>query len=171
MRDGEADTASCGTEIDTAIADQQTLDVVDPDCETVSFLPADPGGDDGGDGGGGDGEITFSLTAKARQRIVRRGVVVKVGCPRDACSAVASAEGKVSSHGRGAPARLILGPVVTNVPAGGSAKVKLRLRRRQRHRVRDALGADRAPKLAVTVTAGDAAGNQATKQVTVKAKR
>ncbi len=39
VRDGEADTASCGTEVDTATADHQTLDTVDADCETVSFAP------------------------------------------------------------------------------------------------------------------------------------
>ena len=36
-----ADTASCGSEIDTATADQQTLDTIDPDCEAIDFLPAD----------------------------------------------------------------------------------------------------------------------------------
>jgi Ca2+-binding RTX toxin-like protein len=37
VRDGTSDIASCGTELDSAIADAQGFDSVDPDCETVSF--------------------------------------------------------------------------------------------------------------------------------------
>jgi len=39
VRDGRADTASCGSEIDTATADQEGVDAVNADCENVSFLP------------------------------------------------------------------------------------------------------------------------------------
>ena len=38
VRDGEPDIASCGSDLDTATADLQTLDTVDADCETVDFL-------------------------------------------------------------------------------------------------------------------------------------
>ncbi|MGC1166626.1 MAG: calcium-binding protein [Solirubrobacterales bacterium] len=41
IRDGVSDNAGCGTELDVAIADHHTLDMVDPDCETVSFAPLD----------------------------------------------------------------------------------------------------------------------------------
>jgi Ca2+-binding RTX toxin-like protein len=49
VRDGGPDTASCGTEIDTAIADRASVGSVNPDCENVDFLPGDGGGDGGGD--------------------------------------------------------------------------------------------------------------------------
>jgi Ca2+-binding RTX toxin-like protein len=44
VRDGAPDTASCGTETDTAVADQQGVDAINPDCETVSFAPQTPDG-------------------------------------------------------------------------------------------------------------------------------
>lgn len=58
VRDGGPDTASCGSEIDTAVADRASVDVVNADCETVDFLPEPPtdgGGGGGGGTGGGDG--------------------------------------------------------------------------------------------------------------------
>jgi len=44
VRDGGPDTASCGTEIDTATADRQGVDAINPDCENVAFAPAPPPG-------------------------------------------------------------------------------------------------------------------------------
>ena len=38
-RDGAADTVRCGSETDTATADQRSVDKVDGDCESTAFLP------------------------------------------------------------------------------------------------------------------------------------
>lgn len=42
VRDGGVDIASCGSEIDSATADQQGVDAINSDCENVSFLPTTP---------------------------------------------------------------------------------------------------------------------------------
>ncbi len=153
VRDGEADIASCGSDLDTATADLQTLDTVDADCETVDFLR--------------DEAIELTLTAKAKQRIARRrAVVVRVACPLEACTATASAGGKIRGGGR-----LKLGPVTATVPAGAEQEVALALTKAQRRKVKRALRAGKAPRLTVTATATDAAGNAATKTVRVRAKR
>lgn len=39
VRDGGPDTVTCGTEMDSVIADRQNVDALDADCESVSFLP------------------------------------------------------------------------------------------------------------------------------------
>jgi Ca2+-binding RTX toxin-like protein len=65
IRDGGPDTASCGTEIDTAIADRASVDSVNPDCENVDFLPEE------GDGGGGtapSNDFTFGTVKKNKRK-------------------------------------------------------------------------------------------------------
>jgi hypothetical protein len=42
VRDGGPDTASCGSEIDTATADQEGVDSINRDCENVAFAPEAP---------------------------------------------------------------------------------------------------------------------------------
>ena len=121
VRDGGPDTASCGTEIDTATADQKSVDAVNADCETVDYLPeptppptptptppTTPTG--GGTGGGGgataprgpnDGELAFTLEGSRAQRVLKqKGVIVNVTCPLETCSVIASATGKLPK-GRG----------------------------------------------------------------------
>jgi Ca2+-binding RTX toxin-like protein len=65
LRDGGPDTASCGTEVDTATADRASVDSVDPDCESVDFLPEDGGG--GGGGGGPSNDFTFGKVKKNKR--------------------------------------------------------------------------------------------------------
>ena len=164
VRDGEADNASCGSEIDAATADQQTLDVVAPDCEAVSFLPEDPGG---GGGGGADGELRFELTAKPKQRALRqRGVAVEASCPLEDCTVTATAKLKRPTR----MARAALKPVTVELSAGISRPIELALTKKGRRALKAGLRRQKPPKLAVTATATDTAGNKATGALNVKAK-
>jgi Ca2+-binding RTX toxin-like protein len=63
VRDGGPDTASCGTEIDTATADRQGVDTINPDCENVAFAPADPPG-----GGVASNDFTFGKVKKNKKK-------------------------------------------------------------------------------------------------------
>ena len=164
VRDGEADTASCGTEIDTATADRASLDVIDPDCETTSFLPEpDPGDGGGGGGGGGDGtpaqdtSIEFTLSGKAKQRVLRRKrVVATASCPLEACTVTA-----------GGPVK----PLTAELEAAVPERLALELRRKPLRKVAKALERGKKPKLKVRAEVTDAAGNAAADTLRVKAKR
>ena len=168
VRDGEADVASCGTETDTAIADRQTLDTIDPDCETIDFLP-EPIVDGGG---AADTELSFDLSGKGKQRVLKqKGVVVIASCPLEACSVTASGKGKVPRPNRVPLAKLNLKPVTEAVGAGVAERIKLRLKRRQLRVIAAALRAGKKPKVKVSAQVTDAAGNVAADALTVKAKR
>ncbi len=170
VRDGGPDIASCGSELDIATADQQTVDAVGADCETVSFMPPGTEPPDTGppDGSPSDREIAFTLAARARQRIAgRRGLAVDVGCPREDCTVIASATGKLGGSSR---PKLSIGPVTTKLGAGEVRTLRLPLGKRQRHKVRRALDAGRTPRLTISATALDGAANAATKTVMVGAK-
>jgi hypothetical protein len=162
VRDGEADTASCGTELDTATADRASLDTIDPDCETTSFLPEpepDPGQGGGDPQTGTDTEVGFDLAGKAKQRVVERGaVVVKASCPLEDCVVAASG-------------RRRLRPVAESLTAGTPERIKLRVKRKQLLKIAAALRDGRKPKIAVIARAADATGNAATDSVTVRARR
>ena len=143
VRDGGPDTASCGTEINTATADQKSVDAVNVDCETVDYLPEPTptptnnpttgggtttgtpvGGADGtGPGGPNDRELTFSLAGSRAQRVLRqKAVIVTATCPVETCAVVASATGKLprvrQRAGAAALTTLALKPVVAQVTAG-----------------------------------------------------
>lgn len=179
VRDGGPDTASCGTEIDSATADQASVDNVNADCENVSFL-AEP--DTGGGGGNGDGDgspappdaLSFDLSGKATQRIVKQeGVIAKASCPLENCDVVVDGKAKVPSpKGARTPrAKFDLKPINAAVAAGVVEKVKLRLGKRRLQAAKAALRAGKTPKITVTASATDAAGNGATDSLQVKAKR
>ncbi len=172
VRDGGPDTASCGTEIDTATADQASVDSVNADCENVSFLPEpDPGGNDP-PAPPGDGEVSFDLTGKAKQRVVeQKGVIVKASCPQEACTATATGTAKVPKPKRSPLAKLNLKPVTEPLAAGVGEKLKLRLKRKQVRAVAKALRAGKKPKVTVTAQGTDAVGNVETDAVKVRAKR
>ena len=168
VRDGGADAASCGTEVDTVRADRAGVDTLDPSCEDVSFQPEptpDPGGGGGGGGGAGGGggggepadtEVSFDLAGKAKQKIADRGaVVVTASCPQEDCTV--ALQGKVK-------------PATEPVAAGTAERISLELKRKQLRKVEAALRDGRKPKLAVTAQATDAAGNAATDSLVVKAK-
>ncbi len=158
VRDGEPDTASCGSEIDTATADQQALDAVDPDCEVIDFLPADAV----------DGELRLDVTAKPKQRVLkRRGVVIEASCPLEACTVTATAR----LERRGRKALAALKPATVELSAGSARPIELRLTKKGRRALKAASRRRKPPKLAITVAATDVAGNDTTRAVTVRAKR
>jgi hypothetical protein len=105
-------------------------------------------------------DTTLSVTVGGahRQRLLRQKAVhMKVACPDEACTIVATATGK-----------LRLRPLTTSLSAGATRTLKLRLTRKQLAVVRRAIAAGRRPSLSVTVQAQDAAGNTVsrTKRVT-----
>ena len=169
VRDGEADIASCGAEIDSATADQASLDSVSPDCENAAFLP-EAGGNGGGEGGGGgaaDGELDFALTAKSPQKPAKRGrATVKALCPTEACTVRATAS--LLRPGGGKPRALKLRAANAELAAGEPAKLALRVKKGQAPLLRDTIAtAKRLPKLRVAATATDAAGNTATETLKI----
>ena len=167
IRDGEADVASCGSEIDSATADRQSLDTVDPDCETTSFLPEPE------DGGGADTEVIFELRGRGAQDLVKqRGLVVKGLCPTEDCTATVAAKVKLPrpKGGKSASAKLSPKPVTRALVGGIAQKIKLRLRRKQVKAVAAALRDDAKVRAKVFANVTDAAGNLASAKRKVKAK-
>ncbi|MGV1047192.1 MAG: calcium-binding protein [Solirubrobacterales bacterium] len=175
VRDGGPDNASCGSEVDSAIADRRSVDTVQADCELVDALP-EPGGGGAGGGPGVRGKrVAFVLGGARKQRLlVQRAVRVKLRCPQEACTVVVAAAGRVPalvSAGVSAARRLRLKPVTAKLAAGVAKAVKLRLNRRQRALIGAAMRLGKRPKLRVTATATDAAGKFTRAQLTVTAKR
>ena len=171
VRDGVPDTASCGADADTAIADQAGVDTIDADCETVAFPPEPPGGGDGGNGTA-DADVSFDLTGKARQRVVKQGgVVAKASCPLEDCTAIAGGTAKVPKPKRSPLAKFNLRPVTEQVSAGVTEKVELPIAKRRLRAVKAALRAGKKPMIKVTASVTDAAGNAATDSLVVTARR
>lgn len=162
VRDGAADNASCGSELDRAVSDRRGLDTVQPDCEVVDALP-EPGGNQppAGDTPPTDKTLDFRLSGKRVQRLVeQRAVVVRLRCPAEPCSAVVKVGGKVAR----------LRKVTKKVPAGRVRTLKLPLKRRQRDAIEERLLAGKKPTLKVTAVATDAAGNRVKRTLPVIAK-
>ena len=169
LRDGEGDRAACGAGADSAMSDRRSLDALEADCETVDALPEPQPGGAGEQPGGGqapDTTLQFTLAGAKRQRLVHQGAIrIRLQCPLEDCSAVASATGRV----RGT--KLRLRPRTIAVAAGPARTVELRLTRKQRRSLRAALAAGKRPRLTVTVKARDAAGNSVRQTLRVIAKR
>ena len=169
LRDGEGDRAACGAGADTALSDRRSLDTVEADCETVDALPEPQPGGAGEQPGGGqtpDTTLQFTLAGAKRQRLVRQGAIrLRMQCPLEDCTAVATASGRV----RGT--RLRLRPRTLSVSDGPARTVELRLTRKLRRALRAALAAGTRPRLTVTARARDAAGNSVRKSLRVTAKR
>ena len=176
VRDGGPDTASCGDGIDSATADQASVDSVNADCENTDFIP-EPNGGGGGNGpptGPGDTEVSFDLSGKARQRVVeQKGVIVKASCPAEDCTATASGTARVPKPkgGRRPRAKFNLRPVTEQVSAGVTEKVELPIAKRRLRAMKAALRAGKKPKVTVTANVTDAFGNAATDRLTVRARR
>ncbi|HEY0390849.1 MAG TPA: calcium-binding protein [Solirubrobacterales bacterium] len=162
VRDGVADNASCGSELDKAVSDRRSLDTIQPDCEVVDAVP-ELGGNAAprGDGAPGDMTLDFRLSAKRTQRLVeQKAVVVRLRCPAEACTATVKAAGKVAK----------IKKATKKIPAGPAKTLKLHLKRKQRDAIEQRLLAGRKPKLKVTAIATDAAGNMVSRTLTVTAK-
>ena len=161
VRDGAADNASCGSELDKAVSDRRSLDTIQSDCEAVDALP-EPGGNamQGGNAATGD-KLDFRLSGKQTQRLVeQKAVIVRLRCPAEACTATVKAAGKVAK----------VKQVTKKIPAGAAKTLKLHLKSKQRDAIEERLLAGGKPKLKVTAIATDAAGKRVQRTLTVTAK-
>jgi Ca2+-binding RTX toxin-like protein len=163
-RDGAGDDISCGAGTDGAVADRRSLDTIRPDCELVDALPepAAPGGGGGGaPPGGGAPKKTLLLKlggAKAQRLAAKRALVVKVRCPEEACTATASASGKLAAVGAEPKQTLKLAKVTKKLAAGQAKKLTLHLGRKQAAAIGARLAAGKRVALQVSVSATGAAG-------------
>jgi Ca2+-binding RTX toxin-like protein len=164
VRDGGPDIASCGTEVDSAVADQQSVDSISPDCETIDFLP------ENGGGGGGDTTLDFALNAKKKQKVAKRGrAVVSALCALEDCSVEATASARLPrSAGRTTRANINLKPTAADLAGGQRSKLRFPVRKRKVALLEQALDGPKAPMLTVKATATDAAGNRATDRQKIK---
>lgn len=169
VRDGERDQVTCGVDgervTQTVISDQRSLDVLGPLCEDLDALPepGQPAGPAGPDTGnpGADTTLSFTLGGARKQRLLRQKAVhIKVACPSEACTTLATSSGK-----------LRLRPLTAGVAAGTTRTLKLRLTRKQLATVRKGLAAGRPPSLMVRVVARDSAGNTVQRQRRITAVR
>lgn len=96
--------------------------------------------------------LVFRLSGAAHQNVVDAGAVkVRVRCPAEACTVVASAAAKSPSvHSSTVRAR---------VPAGGTKDLTLAVSAHQGAKLEAARKAGKAPTLTVHATAKDGAGN------------
>jgi hypothetical protein len=178
VRDGGPDTVGCGSEVDTVTADQRSVDQVNADCENVDFLPEPPTTTTGGGGttgtgstapaGGGtatDRTLAFTLRAAHAQRVLRqKGLVLKVECPDEACTAIVGTTGSLKGLRSG------IHPATKRITAGAVQTIEVRLTGAQLRTLRAALRARNRATLKVTVNAVDAAGNVVTRILRVKVK-
>jgi hypothetical protein len=188
IRDGVADTASCGTGTDGVTADQAGVDAIDGDCEIRDFFvpppspPGLPGAAPPAPSGSGpapprtlapDRLVRALLGGSTRQRVLRRrALLVTVRCGAEPCTATGAAtvttSGARRRRGRAA-ATFRLRSARASVRANRAATLRLRLDRRAVRRVRAALRRRHRVRARVTVTVADAARNRsaATRTVTI----
>jgi RTX calcium-binding nonapeptide repeat (4 copies) len=153
VRDGEPDQVTCGPFTNKVISDQRSLDALGSLCLNVDALPEPQQPGDPGTGTPGTGTpdttLEFTLGGARKQRLLRqKAVYLKVACPSEPCTTVATSTGK-----------LRLRPLEAGVAAGTARTLKLRLTRKQLTTVRKALTTERRPSLTVRVVARDSAGN------------
>ncbi len=160
VRDGVADNASCGSELDKAVSDRRSLDTVQADCEVVDALP-EPGGSTAPGGNAPGDTLDFRLSGKRTQRLVeKKAIVVRLRCPTEPCTAAVKAAGKIAKVKK----------VTRKIPAGAAKTLKLHLTPKQRDAIEERLLAGKKPKLKVTAIATDAAGNRVRRTLTVTGK-
>lgn len=109
------------------------------------------------------------------QRMVRqRAVIVRVRCPREACTTVALGSGKLAKLRRmaatSALTKLKLKSATKRLQPGVTERLKLRLTKKQRTAIRARLAVGKKPKVRVIVRATDVAGNAVRRTLTVTAK-
>jgi Ca2+-binding RTX toxin-like protein len=164
-RDGAGDDVSCGAGRDGALADRRSLDTIRPDCELVDALPepAAPGAGGGGGappaGGGPKKTLLLKLGGAKTQRLVaKRALVVKVRCPQEACTATATASGRLAAVGSEPKRTLKLKKVTKKLAAGEAKKLTLHLGRKQAAAIGARLDAGKRVALQVSVSATGADG-------------
>ena len=94
----------------------------------------------------------------------RRGVVIEASCPLEACTVTATA--RLERRGR----KAALKPATVELSAGSARPIELRLTKKGRRALKAASRRRKPPKLAITVAATDAVGNNTTRALTVRAK-
>ena len=154
VRDGERDQVTCGISTNVVISDQRSLDSLGSNCvngidaRPEPGAPTNPDTDDPGTGTP-DTTIGFTLGGARKQRLLRQHAVhVRVACPSEPCTTVATSSGA-----------LRLRPLTADVAAGAARTLKLRLTRKQLATIRNALATGRRASLTVRVVARDSAGN------------
>jgi RTX calcium-binding nonapeptide repeat (4 copies) len=169
VRDGEGDRVICGGQgpnIDRVVSDRRSLDAIDPLCTNVDALPEplqpeQPTEPTSPGTGTPDTTLSFTLGGRRKQRLLRQKAVhVKVSCPTEPCTTVATSSGK-----------LRLRPLTASVAAGTVRTLKLRLGRKQLASIRKALVTGRRPSLRVRVVARDSAGNTVQRERRITAVR
>jgi hypothetical protein len=169
VRDGEGDRVICGEPDDggaTVISDRRTLDDIDARCANVDALPEpiqpeQPTDPTNPDTGTPDTTLNFTLGGARKQRLLRQKAVhIKVACPNEPCTTVATSSGK-----------LRLRPLTAGIAAGSTRTLKLRLTRKQLAVVRKALAGGRRPLVTVSVVARDGAGNTVKRALRITAVR
>ncbi len=150
VRDGEADSVTCGIGTDKVTAD--AADAIAADCEQV---------DKGGGPGPAAGTVKVRATKTSLKRLAKRGLAISVTCPA-ACALTAkltvskAAARKLKLRGR------TLATAKRSLKAAGTAKLRAKPSRKLAKRIR------RQRKLAITVTVR-AGGKQAgTTRLTLK---
>ena len=108
----------------------------------------------------------FSLRAAHAQRVLRqKGLVLKVRCPDESCTAIVGTTGTLRGLRSG------IRPATSRVAPGATQTLKVRLTRRQLRVLRTALRRHKRAALTMTVNAVDAAGNVVTRTVRVRVAR
>jgi hypothetical protein len=121
---------------------------------------------DPGAGTATDRTLAFALRAAHAQRVLRqKGLVLKVACPDEACTAIVGTTGSLKGLRTG------IHPATKRITAGTVQTIKVRLTGAQLRTLRAALRAHKRATLKVTVNAVDAAGNVVTRTLRVKVKR
>ena len=161
--DGTPDTIDCGAGVDTANAD--TTDQVS-NCENISRTQVAPPA--GGSGGNDTSRPAVQAGGSTRQRIslTRRTVTVAVSVSE---RAQVDVSGYLAVAGVNEPLKAVSSTVKIG---GGGTTLRIRLTRGQAKRVLADLRRHRKPKLRLTISAADPAGNTSrTRRLTISLAR
>lgn len=174
-RDGGPDTVQCGGGADAVTADQQGVDSLTPDCESIDFfVPAapDPGGGQGGlPAPPADTAVRLDLSAARTQRVLKqKALKAAATCVGEPCAATVDATIQLPGGRTAAKRRaLALGTVKASLPSGRRTALSLKLSPKQLRAVGKALPRKRSRLTAVIrVSVKDAGGNGAARSTTVK---
>jgi hypothetical protein len=178
-RDSFADQLVCGSELDSVLSD--VLDIVDADCEEIDngVIDGGTGGGggttEGGTGGGGSvpppstaGTVVIPTSPLTRTRT--GFVAVPANCTGSGpCVGTVKVETarRVRLSRKGKARKLSLGSFPLNLPAGGSAKIRLKLPARLRKLI-----GRKTIELRVTAVTRNAAGGlvTVTRKIRVRAR-
>ncbi len=150
VRDGIQDLVRCGAGSDRVDAD--TLDEVDPDCESVTrALTAAPPGS-----GGARDRVPprLEVGAPARKRIAKSRTIRVFASSTEAGFVAAS--GSITIHGLALPLKVVRRQIAV---AGGGAELAVKLTLSQHRQALRALRRKRSVRVLLAIVATDRAGN------------